>query len=222
MYASPILLPQFSNREDLLLPVSIFDDDTGQAINLSGTTGSGTFNNWTVTDGAIVTASNTQITIPQLPIGNQLSALSAVVGIGLGILAGDPIVFADQSGKNTMMGYVLTYNLATGAIVCQIGLAFQFEVRKQQHTGARNNDFGYSNYPAIGVYDDEIPEIIASLGNGILITDIGYAQIMIPEVQMRKLRHTGTRRAGMTMTDSVNTRQVFIAQLPILSGGVTH
>ena len=42
MYASPILLPQFSNREDLLLPVSIFDDDTGQPINLSGTTGSGT------------------------------------------------------------------------------------------------------------------------------------------------------------------------------------
>jgi hypothetical protein len=41
MYANPILLPQYSNREDLLLPISIFDDDLNQAINLSGTTGSG-------------------------------------------------------------------------------------------------------------------------------------------------------------------------------------
>lgn len=225
MYLNPVLLPQFTNREDLTFPVSIFDDDTGQPVNLSGTTGSGTFSNWTVTDGAIVTTSNTTLTIPQFPIGNQLSAVSAIVGTGLGILATDPIVFADPSGLNTMIGYVLSYVPATGAIVFQVGFTFQLEVRRQQHSGARDDTFGfggYSNFPAIGVYDRNHPEIIASLGNGLMIVDIGVVMVNIPEVTVRKLRHDGTRRIGMTATDSVNTRQVFIAQLPVLSGGVTN
>lgn len=222
MYANPILLPQFSNREDLLLPVSVFDDDLDVAVNLSGTTGSGTFSSWKVTDGVIITSSTTAITIPAYPIGNQLSALALTVGTGLGILATDPVVISDTSGLNTMTGYVLSYSPNTGALVCQIGMAFQFEIRREQHSGSGYGyGIGYSPYPAMGVYDESAPEITASLGNGIMITDLGYMQIMIPETTIRKLRQ-GTRRASLTMTDSVNTRQLFIAQLPILSGGVTN
>jgi hypothetical protein len=58
-----------SNREDLLLPVSLVDDDTGDSMNLSGTIGSGTFSNSTVVDGTIATTSTPSITIPVLSIG---------------------------------------------------------------------------------------------------------------------------------------------------------
>ena len=205
----------------MLLPVSIFDDDLNQAVNLSGTTGSGTFASWTVTCGTVATSSVTSITIPSFPIGNQLSALALTVGTSLTIAAGSPIVIADASGLNTMSGYVLSYSSNTGALVCQIGVAFQFEIRRQPHAGALYSNWGYSTFPSMGVYDENVPEITASLGNNIMITDVGFAQIMIPESLMKTLR-PGTRRASMVMTDSVNTRQLFIAQLPILGGGVTN
>jgi len=221
MYVQPVLLPQFTNREDFVLPLSVFDDDLSVPINIAGITGSGTFNNWTVTDGTIVTASNTALTIPGYPIGSQLSAVALTVGAGLAINVGDPITIADQSGLNTMAGYVTSYAPSTGALVCQIGMTFQFEIRRQQHSGSLYSSWGYNAYPALGVYDESAPEITASLGNGIMITGLGYLQIMIPEAQMKTLR-PGTRRASMTMTDSINTRQVFLAQLPILSGGVTN
>jgi hypothetical protein len=72
-----------------------------------------------------------------------------------------------------------------------------------------------------GVVSDGAPEIVSSLGQGITFVDLGFIQISIPESRMKMLR-PGTRRASMTMTDSVNTRQLFIAQLPIISGGVTN
>lgn len=222
MYANPILLPQFSNREDLVLPVSVFDDDLNQAINLAGITGSGTFSSWTVTDGSINTTSSTTLTIPTYPIGGQLASVSLTVGTGLGILAGDPIKISDASGNNTMSGYVLSYSSNTGALVCQIGVTFQFEIRRlSPHGSPLSFGLGYSAFPPFGVFEDSTPEVVASLGNGIYITDLGYLQIDIPESKMKTLR-PGTRRASMTMTDSVNTRQLFIAQLPLLSGGVTN
>jgi hypothetical protein len=221
MYANPILLPQFSNREDFYLPISVYDDDLNQAVNLSGCTGSGTFSLWNIVDGAIVTTSTTTITIPATPINNQLSSLSLTVGVGLGIKTGDPITITDGiTGTNSMTGYVLSYASTTGALVVQIGMTFEFEIRKQPHSGPLSYGYGYSSYPALGTYDEATPEITASLANYISITDIGYLLINIPESVMKTLR-PGTRRACLTMTDSVNTRQLFIAQLPILSGGVT-
>jgi hypothetical protein len=221
MYANPILLPQFSNREDLVLPISIFDDDLNQAINLSGTLGSGTFSTWNVTDGAIATTSSTTITIPAFPINNQLSALSLTVGAGLGIKAGDPITIMDGvTGANGMTGYVLSYAANTGALVVQIGASFEFEIRRLSNSGPASYGYGYSSYPSLGTYDEGSPEITASLADYISITDTGFILIMIPESKMKTLS-PGTRRASLTMTDSVNTRQLFIAQLPIVSGGVT-
>lgn len=221
MYAWPVDLPAVSNREDFLLSASVVDDETGAFYNMAGVTGSGTFNSWTVTDGDIVTASNTSITIPQFPVGNQLLALALTVGTGLGILAGDPITIADATGNNTMSGYVLSYAAATGALVVQIGVSFQFEIRK---IGPRSPGYGYGGYgPSYdcGGASGNAPEITASLGNGILITDVGYLQITIPESLFRKL-HGGTHQVALTMTDSVNTRQLFVGSLPVIRGGVSN
>ena len=218
MYAWPVVLGPRSNREDYLETIALFDDDLNQPISLAGTTGAGTFSLWTVTDGAIVTASATTITIPPFPIGNQLSALPLTVGAGLGILPGDPIKIADASGKNTMTGYVISYAIATGALVVQIGMTFQFEIRAK---GPWTWDSDYNPWYDVGAPTIDRPIITASLGKGIEIIDVGYIQIMIPELQFRVLRHK-SYKVGLTMTDSVNTRQVMAAELPMIFGGVTN
>lgn len=229
MYIYPVQFPQVSNREDWLQSISIFDDDTGLPFEMSGTTravagAAFTSNAWTVIDGAIVTTSATSITIPNFPIGNQLVALPLTVGLGLGMLAGDPITIQDTAtGKNQMIGYVLSYVAATGALVVQIGQAFELEIRRWKISqGGGSFDDGYSTGNNIGTYSSEGgPIISAQLGNGILITDIGYLQILIP-VSVFGTLHSRTHLVAMTMTDSVNTRQVFVGELPIQFGGVTR
>ena len=200
--------------------VSVFDDDTGDAVNLSGTALATPANftgaNWTVTDGAIVTPSTTQLVIPTYPIGNQLLAVTLTVGTGLAITAADPVMIADPTGTNTMAGYVTSYNAATGALVCQIGCAFEFEIRAvdRHHHGS-----GYSAYYDVGTAYNEGAIISAQLGNGISIVDQGFLQINIPASLMQKLHHR-SYLASLTVTDSVNTRQLFIGNLPMQFGGV--
>jgi hypothetical protein len=231
MYVNRAFLSQVTNREDLLLSLSLFDDDTGQPIKLDGcTTANGlpfTASAWTVTDGTIVTTSATQLTIPVFPIGSQVSALALTVGTGLAINAGDPVTIKDTAtGLNSMTGYVVSYASATGALVCQVGLTFQFEIRRG---GPRNYGGGFVPWFDFGTPDDLGPLISASLGNGITVIDVGYVQIFIPEAQFKTLGSgtfsgstTGTLNAAMTMTDSVSTRQIFLAELPVLYGGVTN
>lgn len=223
MFVFPVQFPQYSNREDLLLTVSLFDDDTGQPVRMDGTSVPGatafTASAWTVKDGSITTTSATQITIPVYPIGNQLSALALTVGTGLGILAGDPVVISDTAtGLNTMIGYVTSYASATGALVVQIGSTFQFEIRRH---GPRFDTSGYIPWFDWGVPDEFGPLISASLGNGISFIDVGVIQILVPEATFKKLRG-GTYLVAMTVSDSVNTRQLFVGQLPVQYGGVTN
>jgi hypothetical protein len=225
MYVQPVLFPQFSNREDFLSTISIFDDDTGSPINLSGITlAPGNPNGltaaaWTVKDGNIATASATSITIPPYPVGNQLSALALTVAPGLGILPGDPVVITDTAtGLNSMAGYVISYAIATGALVCQIGLTFQFEIR---HGGTHLDNSGYTMWIDVSVASGDTPLLSATLGNGITIIDVGFLQVRIPESQFRRLCGR-TYLACMTMTDSIDTRQIFIGKLPVLGGGVTQ
>lgn len=220
---SPIFLSPVSNREDFLLSISIFDDDTGDPVNLSNTvTISGlpfTGSNWTVIDGPIVTTSSTPITIPTPPIGNQLSALTLTVGIGLGFIPGDPVeIRGTNAPNNFMLGTVTSYTPSTGVLVCQIGSTFQFEIRRGS---PRNDGSGYVPWYDFGTPGDIGAIIRASLGNGVMITDLGYLQVLIPESTFRRL-HLGTYHASMTMFDGTNTRQVFIANLPVLYGGVTQ
>lgn len=235
MYITPLLFPQYTNREDFLTTISLFDDDTGQAINLSGITLfnpglSFTAAAWTVTDGSIVTTSSTSITIPAFPVGNQLSALSLTVHTGLAILPGDPVTIADTAtGLNTMSGYVTSYASSTGALVCQIGWTFQFEIRGEtpNNTGA-----GYIAWYDFGTPDDQGPILQATLANYIDIVDIGVLQINIPESVFKTIldvpynsqsnTYARTFLACMTMTDSINTRQIFTGRLPVLYGGVSQ
>lgn len=215
MYAYPVLLPAITNREDLLLTLSLFDDDTGDAVELSGRTlaraGDFSGNDWTVTVGTIVTASATELTIPDFPIGNQLEAVALTVAENLAIFPGMAVTIADPTGKNTMTGYVLSYTPATGQLVCQIGFTFDFEI-----SGAgRRSDFD-------GEYYDEGGggvEISATLGCGILIIGIGILQIVIAAHRVHRLRRR-TYRVGMTVTDSINTRQLVLGELPVQPGGV--
>lgn len=219
MYATPILLPVFSNREDFLRTITLFDDDTGQTIDFSGRTlaapGDFAGNAWTVTIGAIVTASVTPLTIKDYPIGNEMQALALNVGLNLAIAAGALAIIADPTGLNTMTGYVTSYAPATGALVCQIGSAFQFEIRGHDH----DFDGGFGGSSDIGT-DQGTPIIQASLGNGLSMIETGRLQVRIPKATFSTLRHR-TYRAAMTMFDGSDTRQVFIGKLPVLSGGVT-
>jgi hypothetical protein len=218
-----LLLPAFTNREDLQLLLGLSDDDTGQAINLAGITlqnpNGFTGSTWTVKDGSIVTSSNTTITIPPYPIGNQLSTLALTVGTGLGILPGDAVTILDPSGLNTMTGTVTSYVSATGALVCQIGMTYQFEIRGR---GPRDLTSGFTPWFDVGVENDEGPLLSASLGNGIMVVDVSFIQILIREAQFKTLSAARSYLASLTLTDGVNTRQVFIGQLPVLWGGVTN
>ncbi len=222
MYSDRILLPETSNREDLLLTVAIFDDDTGQAIDLSGRKlalpGDFTAQSWTVVCGNVATASVSSITIKDYPFGNEMQAIPLTVGTNLAIAAGSPVTISDITGLNTLTGYVTSYAPATGAMVVQIGDAFDFEIR-----GKRNHEFdggyGYSS-SEIGTIGEGNPIIQAQLGNGITVIDVGVIQIRIPASTMQKLRHK-TYDVGMVMTDSQDTRQVFLGVLPMLYGGVS-
>lgn len=228
MYADRALLNPISNREDLVLTISLSDDDAGVGINLTGTTLANTSapftsNAWTVTDGLIATTSSTPITIPTFPVGNQLSALALTVAPGLGILPGDAIRIADTAtGNNVMIGTVVSYGSNSGALVCQIGYTWQFEIRR---AGPKNTGAGYISWWDFGVPDDLGPLVKAVLGGGpnvgtISIIDVGFVQVFIPEIIIKTL-NPGVHKAAMNMTDGVNTRQLLIGQLPILAGGLT-
>jgi hypothetical protein len=266
MYSYPIYLPEVSNREDLILTVALFDDDTGEALDFSGTVraqpGDYTNNFWLVTDGPFASTSLSVLTIPDYPIGAQLQSVALTVLPNMNFFPGDPVTIANLPGgavvvgpigpppipllgedgitylvtensastlttgppsaipvgPNTMTGYITSYAPATGALVCQIGSTFQFEIRPVK----RGNDFDYgysASWDFSGTYDDH-PLITASLGNGLTMAGQGVLQVRIPELTFRKLRHR-TYAASLTMTDSYDTRQVFVARLPTQYGGVS-
>lgn len=223
MYVNPVLLPQFSNREDLLLTVSLFDDDTGQPIKLDGCT---TFNTqpftgsaWTVTDGAIITSSTTPLTVPVFPLFSaSLLAMALTVAPGLAINPGDPIIIADTpTGLNTFTGYVTSYSFSTGILVVQIGMSFLFEIRRH---APRNDGSGYVPWYDFGTPNECGPLLKATNGRGISIIDIGVVQVLIPASMMQQL-HGGTYQVGMIFTDGVNTRQISIGTLPVFQGSVS-
>ena len=223
MYINPVLFPQFSNREDFLATISLYDDDTFQLLNLHQCqTASGspfTASAWTVVDGAITTTSATAITIPAFPIGAQLSALNLTVDAGLAILPGDAVTISDTAtGLNTMTGFVTSYTSSSGSLTCQIGWTYQFEIRKMPPNWQPG--LGYISWYDFGVAE-QAPILQASLANGeITVVDMGTLQIRIPESTFRTLR-SGTYAANMTGTNGQDTRQLFIGRLPTIWGGVS-
>jgi hypothetical protein len=222
MYAWPVLLPAQTNREDFLKTVSLFDDDTGAAIDVSGRTlaapGDFTGANWTITDGTIITHSVTPLTIKDYPFGLEMQAISPVVGQNLGILAGDFVIIADPTAKNTMSGYVTSYAPSTGALVVQVGCAFDFEMRAHHHHHDGGGGYSFAADEFGGACDG--PLIQAQLGSGITVVGTGIIQIRIPASTMSKLRHR-TYGVAMTLFDGSDTRQLLLGKQPMLYGGVT-
>jgi hypothetical protein len=221
MYAYPVVLPQVSNREDFLTTVSIFDDNTGDPINLSGAvTASGlpfTGNNWMIITGAFVVNYTGTLTIPTPPIGNELSAVAIAFTPGLSITPGAPIKVVDPTGNNYLLGTVTSYAPTTGAMVVQFGSIFAFEVRNR----LPRDDHGYVPYfYGPGTVQDSGPLLRATLGQGITIIDIGYLQILFPEAMFQKL-YGGTYTASLVMSDGVSTRQVFLGTVPVISGSLS-
>src|SRR5271155_798617 len=232
MYAYPTIFPETSNREDLFRVISIFDDDTGQPVNLTGiilllNPNGFTGSNWKITDGLITTTSSTSFTVPGFPVINQLSALSLTVvdaGQNLAFKVGDPVTVTDVAGNATIIGYVTSYTLigsGQGTLVAQIGMTFQFEIRSQFPYWNNNNDYSPWYDWGGGIPGGPAPIIMAGLGTGLSIIDVGFIQINIPESTMRQLHHK-TYLACLTLTDSVSTRQVITGKLPMLYGGVTN
>lgn len=220
MYHTPVLFRARSNREDFLDFVSLFDDDTGQAIDVSGRTlalpGDFTANAWTVISGNVVTASLSQITIKDYPFGNEMQAIALTVGLNLAIAAGAPVTIADAlTGKNTLTGYVTSYAPATGAMVVQVGVAFNFEISGSAMIS--DYDTGYGSSSLIGDYSADQPLISAQLGNGLSVVDVGKIQVRIPAATMAVLNGK-TYDVGMVSFDGYDSRQIFVGKLPILRG----
>jgi hypothetical protein len=223
MYAYPVLLPAITNREDFLRTVSLFDDDTGQAIDVSGRTlanpGDFTAAAWTVTSGLNVSASVTSLTIKDYPFGNEMQAIALTIGSGLTINPGDPVTIADTAtGKNTMTGFVTSYVAATGAMVAQIGCAFDFEMRGHHHHEFNDCDYGSSS--GIGTDISDTPVVQAQLGSGITVVGLGVVQVRIPASTLFKTRHR-TYSVAMAVYLGGDTRQILLGKQPILYGGLS-
>ena len=222
MYAYPVLLPAITNREDFLRTVSLFDDDTGQAIDVSGRTlalpGDFTVGAWTVTSGLNNTASVTPLTIKDYPFGLEMQAIALTVGLNLTILAGDPVTIADTAtGKNTMTGFVTSYAPATGAMVVQIGCAFAFEMRGHHH---HSFDCDYGPSSGIGSDGNDTPVVQALLGSGITVIGLGVVQVRIPAATLFNRRHK-TYNVAMAVYLGGDTRQILLGKQPILYGGLS-
>ncbi len=194
-------------------------------MNLAGIVGLKTPNgftgsNWIITDGQVTTTSATQFTVPGYPVSNQLLSLQLLVGTGLAILQGDPITIRDAAGNVSLVGYVLNYTATTGVLVVQIGVAFQLEIRNQDHHGGGFGDDYNQWYDwGGGQVGGDAPLIVATLGGGLTIVDLGFLQINIPVLTMQRLR-LRSYLIGLVATDSVSTRQIFLGKLPILYGGI--
>lgn len=215
MYANPVLLPAISNRESMSLLLTVFDDDTGQPLNLSGTTGVGTFMGWNVT-----TPNSNSVFAGSLTIATGV--LSITLNTGLNIAVGDSISLVQQSNNTlTMFGTVVSYISATGALTAQIGMTVQFEARLAGNTTAFAFSSGYVPWWDYGSVSNT-PALIASVGNGITFPDIGQMVVYFPESQIKTLQH-GTYNVGVTIksSDGLDVRQVMIGRLPVFNGYVT-
>lgn len=218
MYVYPAYLPAVSNREDLVFTVGVYDDDTGNPLEMSGVALANpsdfTGSDWTVTDGDIQTTSDTELTIPYFPIGNELEAVALVVAENLQIVPGDPITIADPTGLNAMSGYVQSYAASTGALVVQVGCTFLLTIRP----GSRHHD-GYTPSWDVAYGEGHADIITACLGNGISIVGTGMLQVRIPASSLQRLR-SRTYDVGMIMFDGSDTRELLLGKLPVIAGVV--
>lgn len=215
MYAPVMQFRQRTNRESFSEIVKISDDQTGDPINLTNTSGQGTFGAWsvqiaeTLSGVSIITATSTA----SLTIGN--GTFDDVIAADLNIQPGQYVTYiAQASTTNWMQGQVNTYDSTTGAVNFTIAtVGIELEIRRAEGHG--------TNY-MLGPYDWGAPILTASIGNGISIVDIGTFQIYFSETDFRSLS-SGMHSIAATLAsaDGIDVVQLFLGRLPILSGRVT-
>jgi hypothetical protein len=133
----------------------------------------------------------------------------------------NPLLFPQVTNRESWAPIIELRDDDTGQPIDLSGLtSIQLEIR------IIGRGVGHFSTPMAPWYDDPpdaFPVLTASLGNGITILDVGYFQIVFPETKMRTLK-AGTYRVGCTGSDGSDqgTRQIFIAHLPVIDGGVTY
>lgn len=225
MYQSATQFPQVTNRESWTQLVGVYDDATGQPINLTNTQGQGTFSNWSVQIAATLYGATLLATTSLTPLTIGNGTFNAVVPAGLAISPGQFVTFISQLDTTQFMqGQVTAYNAGTGAISFIIAaVSIQLEIRRVSRHGSDFRDSGYGANYTLGSYDCDRPILTASIGNGITIVDQGIFQIYFPESSFRQLG-SGMHSVAATIAsaDGIDVRQLFLGRLPVFAGGVTN
>lgn len=224
MFQNPTLFPQVTNRESWSPIISLFDDDTGEPINLTYTTGTGAFSSWVVAVSSTLQGTTLFSTNSASSLLIGTGVLNAVVGTALAIIPGQFVAFTALTGTASMMGVVNSYNASTGALQFTVStMAVALEIRRDRFGSGQRNDTGYVNFFDYGNVDDWGPLISLSIGNGITIVDIGTLQVYVSEAQMRGLSgRTHIVAAVLTSADGIDARQLFLGRLPVLDGYMTN
>lgn len=225
MYQPSTQFPQITNRESWSQLIGVYDDATGDPINLTNTSGQGTFNNWAVQIAAALYGPTLIATTSQnsQTIGN--GTFNDVIATGLAIVPGQFVTYTAQTAQtNWMQGQVTAYNPATGAISFTVKtVAIELEIRREQRHGDYFRDSGYGASYTLGSYDFDSPILTASIGNGITIVDQGIFQVYFSETSFRQLG-SGVHSVAATLAsaDGIDVRQLFLGRLPVFSGRVTN
>ncbi len=224
MYQQQTQFPPITNRESWTQLIGIYDDDTGAPINLSNTSGAGTFTQWAVQTSATLygttllsTTSSTSLTI-----GN--GTFNDVIATGLAILPGQFVTYTSQVDTTKWMtGRVVSYNSGTGAIqFTVVAVSIQLEIRRKNNRQGMWGD-AYGPPGDWGGYDSSGPILTASIGNGITIVDIGIIQVYFSETSFRQLaRGEHSVAATLASSDGIDVRQLFLGLLPVFDGQVTN
>lgn len=206
--------PAVTNRESWSQLIGVYDD--GDPINLTNTSGQGTFSAWAVQIanslyGAAIVSSNSS---NSLTIGN--GTFSDVIAANLNIQPGQYVTYIAQADTtNWMQGQVNTYDSTTGAINFTIAtVKIELEIRRAEGHGI--------NY-MLGPYDWGSPILTASIGNGISIVDQGIFQVYFSETDFRSLS-AGMHSVAATLAsaDGIDVRQLFLGRLPVSAGRVLN
>lgn len=225
MYQPSTIFPEITSRESWSQLIGVYDNETGDPINLTNTSGQGTFASWSVQIAATLFGATLLATTSAsvLTIGN--GTFNAVVPTGLAITPGQFVTFISQpSTLNFMQGVINSYDPISGAIYFTIAtVAIELEIRRVERNGSMWRDSGYGASYSLGSYDYNQPILRASIGNGITIVDLGIFQIYFSETQFRQLG-SGVHSVAATLAsaDGIDVRQLFLGRLPVFSGGVTN
>jgi len=225
MYQSSTQFPQITNRESWSQLIGVYDGETGDPINLTNTSGQGTFAGWSVQIAAALYGPTLLATTSQssLTIGN--GSFNDIVPVGLAITPGQSVTYIAQNAQtNWMQGEVTAYDPDTGAISFDVQtVAIELEIRREQRHGDYFRDSGYGANYTLGSYDWDSPILTASIGNGITIIDVGIFQVYFPETSFRQFG-SGMHSVAATLAsaDGIDVRQLFLGRLPVFAGRVTN